>query len=161
MQTEDYARKLESEQRHFRDMEEVHDLPKIFHYWSNRYIRPMVEEFGFTLAEDLYAGSLLETAKRSDNNFPYFVSIGSGNGDLEVRLATMLRAANESLIERKARRESLPLEPAPPPSRRGIWGPRLRSRRLRCQFVRRLQKQCQRILIRDTWPKLSMRIPAW
>jgi hypothetical protein len=92
MQQQDYERKLRNEQRHFQDQEEVHALPEIFHYWSNRYVRPMVEEFGFASAEQLYAQWMLRAAQQTGGT-ARFVSIGAGNGDLEVRLSVMLRDA--------------------------------------------------------------------
>jgi hypothetical protein len=62
-QESEYERKLRREQDHFGGVANIHDLPPIFHYWSNKYIRPLVEEFGFTLPEELYAKYLALTVK--------------------------------------------------------------------------------------------------
>ncbi|MCW5965352.1 MAG: methyltransferase domain-containing protein, partial [Bryobacterales bacterium] len=91
MQAEDYARKLRFEQQHFQDQEEVHDLPEIFHYWSNRHVLPMLQSCGFVNDEDLYTQYLRRAADACTGGVPRFISIGAGNGDLEVRVAQRLR----------------------------------------------------------------------
>ncbi|MCY4587339.1 MAG: putative Ig domain-containing protein [Bryobacterales bacterium] len=89
--SEDYRKKLEKEQDHFRDLHDVHDLPPIFHYWAHTYIRPMAGEYGFTIAEELYARYLAKAADNGGDPSPVFLSIGSGNCDAEIRVARMLR----------------------------------------------------------------------
>ncbi len=91
-----YAAKLEVERLFFEDNIQVHDLPPIFHYWSNKYIRPMHEEFGFTMAEDMYTKYLSRAAGTCGGKTPIFVSLGSGNCDLEIRVVQMLKAAGLS-----------------------------------------------------------------
>lgn len=91
MQAEDYARKLRFEQQHFQDQEEVHALPEIFHYWSNQYVLPMLQSCGFVNDEDMYAQYLRRAADACGEAVPRFISIGAGNGDLEVRVAERLR----------------------------------------------------------------------
>ena len=88
---DDYQKKLEKEQDHFRDLDDVYDLPPIFHYWSDTYVRPMAEEYGFTIAEELYAEYLARAAAKTGDASPVFLSIGSGNCDAEIRVARMLR----------------------------------------------------------------------
>lgn len=89
----DYERRLEREIANYADDVDVHALPEIFHYWSNKYIRPWFEEVGTTHPEDLFVKYLLEAAKHSKNERPRFVSIGAGNCDAEAMIA-------EQLIER-------------------------------------------------------------
>ena len=86
-----YRKKLEKEQDHFRDLDDVHNLPPIFHYWADTYVRPMAEEYGFTSAEELYARYLARAADKSGDPSPIFLSVGSGNCDAEIRVARMLR----------------------------------------------------------------------
>ena len=38
----DYASRIAAEREIFAGQTEVHDLPAIFHYWSNLYLRPYV-----------------------------------------------------------------------------------------------------------------------
>jgi len=86
-----YRKKLTNEQDHFRDLDHVHDLPPIFHYWADTYVRPMAEEYGFTNAEDLYVKYLVRAAEKCGGASPAFLSVGSGNCDAEIRVARRLR----------------------------------------------------------------------
>ena len=87
----DYSSRLEQELANFADDIDVHALPQIFHYWSNRYVRPWFEEVGTTHPEDLFAHYLIQAAKSAEDA-PRFLSIGSGNCDAEVAVALDLRA---------------------------------------------------------------------
>ena len=89
--TRRYAGRLKAEAGVFSDMAEVHDLPPIFHYWSNTYLRPMLEEHGFSNPDEFFAKFLSEGAARSGARVPTFLSVGSGNCDTEVRVAKLLR----------------------------------------------------------------------
>ena len=82
-----YRRRLEREIANYADDTNVHDLPEIFHYWSNRYVRPWFEAVDTTHPEDLFARYLLEAARCSDADTPRFLSIGAGNCDAEVGIA--------------------------------------------------------------------------
>lgn len=86
----DYRAKLEREIEHFKDVD-VHALPPIFHYWSNAHLRPLFDECGIHDIDGFFAEHLFESARRCGGP-ARFVSIGSGNCDLEVRVATRLRA---------------------------------------------------------------------
>jgi|GEM_PF-1000162 len=92
MQVDDYRKKLTYEQEHYQEIEEIHDLPAIFHYWSNRYVRPILEEIGLSREEHIYTQSMLRAARACGEKTPRFISIGAGNSDLEIKLAQMLRA---------------------------------------------------------------------
>ena len=81
----EYEQKLRREQDHFGGVANIHDLPPIFHYWSNKYIRPLVEEFGFTLAEELYAKYLASDCKAGTKETPVFSSVGAGDGEPKSR----------------------------------------------------------------------------
>ena len=86
-----YERKLRNEQDNFRDQSNVHDLPPIFHYWADTYVRPMAAEYGFTNAEQLYAKYLALSARAAPREAAVFLSLGAGNCDAEVRVARTLR----------------------------------------------------------------------
>ena len=91
-----YAGRLAAEDRIYRDDADVHDLPDIFHYWSNRYIRPKLEAFGFATPEQMFRKYVGEHCRRHPNQAKRFVSFGSGNCDLEVELALDLHAQGSS-----------------------------------------------------------------
>jgi SAM-dependent methyltransferase len=88
-----YEQKLEKEKNIYKDVVDVNELPPIFHYWSNKYLRPIFEEYGFSSSDEFFATYLLESARRCAAQNPVFVSIGSGNCDAEVRIAQILLKA--------------------------------------------------------------------
>ncbi|MEM1183121.1 MAG: class I SAM-dependent methyltransferase [Acidobacteriota bacterium] len=81
--------RLEEEIQTYRDVENVHDLPEIFHLWSNRYVLPKLWDCGFLTLDDFYLHYLAEACHGSPGRAT-IVSVGSGNGDLEVGLAKRL-----------------------------------------------------------------------
>ena len=86
-----YAERLAKEQEIFRDQVEINDLPPIFHYWSNKYLRAWTEELGFSNPDQFFAKHLYEAAERTGDVPARFVSVGSGNCDTEVRVAKIVR----------------------------------------------------------------------
>ena len=90
---ESYAARLQAETAVYKDVADINVLPAIFHYWSNAYLRPMLEEFGVSNPDQFFAKYLLESARAGGGEAPVFVSIGSGNCDTEVRVALLLKQA--------------------------------------------------------------------
>jgi SAM-dependent methyltransferase len=88
-----YAARLATETQIFRDQIDVNALPEIFHYWSNKFLRPMLEEFGVSNPDQFFARYLQESAAACGEAEPVFVSIGAGNCDTEVRVAHLLKKA--------------------------------------------------------------------
>lgn len=87
--SDNYDEKLSQEFVIFSEDIDVHNLPDIFHYWSNKYLKPMIEEIGCAGVEQFYAKYLFESV--SNLSGPYeFVSIGSGNADVEINVAKFL-----------------------------------------------------------------------
>lgn len=86
-----YLKRLEKERTHFATCENVHNLPDIFHYWSNKYLRPALEQCGFSNPDEFFAIQLEKTFGGNPQMQRRFVSIGAGNCDTEVRLAVMLK----------------------------------------------------------------------
>ena len=88
-----YHTRMASELATFETQVNVHDLPEIFHYWSNRYLRPMMESFGFSHPDAFFEqqlGEAYDRTLRSEQEPARFVSIGSGNCDTEVPIAEAL-----------------------------------------------------------------------
>ena len=114
----EYARRLLNEKGHFDECLDVHALPDIFHYWSNRYIRPMFEPFGFISPNDFFLRYVRGKCQGTHGRTTTIVSIGAGNCDLETELAEQLVAdgfqdfridcleINENMIERARARAS-------------------------------------------------------
>ncbi|GLQ48019.1 hypothetical protein GCM10007862_30700 [Dyella lipolytica] len=88
-----YDAKLAAEKKYYKDVVNINELPEIFHYWSNKYLRPMLEEYGFANSDEFFAKYFLESAQRCNATSPTFVSVGSGNCDTEVRVAGLLQKA--------------------------------------------------------------------
>lgn len=88
-----YSARLAAETLAYKDVADINVLPGIFHYWSNKYLRPMIEEYGFSNPDQFFAKYLLESAHACGAQGPHFASIGAGNCDTEVRVAKLLREA--------------------------------------------------------------------
>lgn len=92
MPDNDYQSRFDQELKNYSEDVNVHELPEIFHYWSNRYVRPWFEQVGTTHPEDLFAKYMLEAARAGDNDPAWFLSIGAGNCDAEAAIASDLRS---------------------------------------------------------------------
>jgi SAM-dependent methyltransferase len=92
MPDQSYQARIAAEKGIYEDCLEVHNLPAIFHYWSNRYVRPQLEAFGFSSPNGMFRKYLEAQYERGSNGTQRFVSLGSGNCDLEIELAGHLRA---------------------------------------------------------------------
>ena len=77
----------------YRAVENVHDLPQIFHYWSNKYLVPKYRQFGFSNPKDFYRLYMLQACQEHSEKRLCFVSIGSGNCDTEIEIIESLWAA--------------------------------------------------------------------
>lgn len=86
-----YQTRLSAEKRFYKDCEAVHNLPEIFHYWSNKYVRPKLEQFGFSSPNAMFENYLTAAHRRQTSGVRHFASLGSGNCDLEVELAFNLK----------------------------------------------------------------------
>lgn len=87
----EYKTKIKKELLTFNENINIHELPEIFHYWSNKYLRPMLEEYNISHPDDLFANYMFDSALSCNVDKPTFVSIGSGNCDTEVRVAKLLK----------------------------------------------------------------------
>ena len=73
----------------FAEEEVVNDLPRIFHYWSNTFLRPKLETFGFGYPEDFFAWQI-ERQVQALGRPAAVISIGAGNADTEMTIAKLL-----------------------------------------------------------------------
>ncbi len=81
-----YSRRSEREIEHFKDVEVVHDLPEIFHYWSNKYVRPILEQFGFSNPNEFFLLYLKKVCRAHPRRRCRLVSLGAGNAETELLL---------------------------------------------------------------------------
>ena len=83
---------MEQELARYRSVEKVHDLPDIYHVWSHAFLGPKLEAVGFSSIESMWAEAIGQVAAESDGHRLEIVSLGSGNCDLELDLASRLIA---------------------------------------------------------------------
>lgn len=86
----EYSTRLRNEIANFKDCEIVHDLPEIFHYWSNRYLLPKYQELGYTHPEDFFLKQIAVACQ--NHSHVNAVSIGAGNCDAEIGISRQLLA---------------------------------------------------------------------
>ena len=91
-----YESRISSEIDIYRDCIDVHNLPPIFHYWSNRHVRPMLERHGFSDPAGLFQMAFENQCAKYAGKALSFLSVGSGNCDLEIKIAARLRATGYS-----------------------------------------------------------------
>jgi SAM-dependent methyltransferase len=83
-----YKEKLEAQIEQYRQVENIHDLPDIFHYWSEKHLRPLTNEvLGVDSIVEFYAKSFFEAA---DSGLKRFLSIGAGDCSLEINITNRL-----------------------------------------------------------------------
>ena len=88
----DYQMKLAKEIEYYRSVSNVHDLPEIFHYWSNKYLVPKFRQFGFGNPKEFFATYMLKVLAGKTTDPTYLISIGSGNCEFEIEIAERLLA---------------------------------------------------------------------
>src|SRR5580704_7952678 len=91
-----YQEALAREKDIFENCLNVHDLPEIYHYWSSRHLRPKLLSFGFDSANAMFAKYLEEQCLQAASGPKRFVSLGSGNCELEIELARKLNSCGHS-----------------------------------------------------------------
>ena len=87
-----YGEALAREKHLYGNCLNVHDLPEIFHYWSHRYLRPKLLPFGFESPNAMFSRFLEGRCREAGKRPARFVSLGSGNCDLEIEVALKLLA---------------------------------------------------------------------
>lgn len=88
---DDYRAKVSAELERYAEQEEVHDLPAIYHFWSERYCLPLFKEMGFADLNDFFDSHVAEQCRRRSPERARLVSLGAGNGDTEIGIAVRLR----------------------------------------------------------------------
>jgi SAM-dependent methyltransferase len=92
--TVDYERRLLSERASFSGCQSHQELPAIFNYWSNRYLRPKLESLGYSTPEEVFCRHFERAYKAGNGADRAFVSLGSGSCATEIRIAKFLLERN-------------------------------------------------------------------
>lgn len=85
-----YQDRIARELHQYADCANVHELPAIFHYWSNKHLAPMFESMGIQDPEHFYLVHVQKFHQRFPDHNIRIASVGCGNCDMEVRLARRL-----------------------------------------------------------------------
>lgn len=83
-----YRTRCEVERFVYRSVKAVGDLPPIFHYWSNKYLQPVLMEQGYESPDDFF---WKEIAARARTGAVRILSIACGRAELETAIAQRLR----------------------------------------------------------------------
>jgi len=86
-----YDARVASEIDIYRECTDVHNLPPIFHYWSDRHLRPKLEQRGFKDPAEMFLVMLRRQCAQHPDSKVRILSAGSGNCELEVGVAAGLR----------------------------------------------------------------------
>jgi SAM-dependent methyltransferase len=93
-----YDSRIQSELETFHDLN-VQDLPPVMHYWSNKYLAPMLAPFGFTDAIQFVRIYMARVCRQFPGETVFFLSVGAGTCASEINIAEWLR---ENSIENYA-----------------------------------------------------------
>lgn len=86
-----YQDRVANELSNFDQCTNVHELPEIFHYWSNKHLAPVkFHQFGITDPEQFFFLYAVKFHERFPDKSIMMVSLGCGNCDMEARLARRL-----------------------------------------------------------------------
>lgn len=75
----------------------VHDLPEIFHYWSNSYVRPQLEAIGFSSPDDFFFRTIVAEGARLGRSVRC-LSVGTGRCETEIALALRLQQQGSTAV---------------------------------------------------------------
>ncbi len=96
-----HADRVQTEQRHFSGCQTHNQLPEIYHYWSNTYLRPKLERIGFSHPDAMFCRYFELAYLANQSPHRHFLSLGTGNCKTEVMLARHLveRGLSDFVIE--------------------------------------------------------------
>ena len=90
--SESYRDRIAHERATYENNLEIHNLPEIFHYWSNEHVYPKLRQLGLEEDRDLFKSCLENCCTTQRPQARRFASFGAGNCDLEIELALHLEA---------------------------------------------------------------------
>jgi SAM-dependent methyltransferase len=84
-----YEQRIAAQIEQYAQTTDMHDLPQVFHFWSNNYLRPCVEQvFEAVSIHDVFANAFCDCHRPGESNA--ILSIGSGDGSIEIAVARAL-----------------------------------------------------------------------
>jgi ubiquinone/menaquinone biosynthesis C-methylase UbiE len=85
-----YEDRVGQELAGYDEVEEVHQLPPIYHFWSQRHVLPLLHEVGLESLDGWWDDAVAEVCAARAPRSARLVSLGAGNGDLETAMAARL-----------------------------------------------------------------------
>lgn len=85
-----HADRIKAEQLHFSGCQDQYQLPEIFTWWSNKYVRPKFERLGLSSPDAMFCRYFEQAYVADRFDTRYFLSLGTGNCATEVMLAKHL-----------------------------------------------------------------------
>jgi SAM-dependent methyltransferase len=86
-----YASQVRMEIDTYTGIENVHDLPAIAHYWSEKYLCPLLEPFGFRNSVEFFRIYIAQVCAKKPQQTVSILSVGAGNCATEINIAEWLR----------------------------------------------------------------------
>src|SRR5215470_13096360 len=86
-----HASRMQTEIDTYAGVENVHDLPAIAHYWSEKYVVPMFIPFGFRSSPDFFRTYIAKACANKTEQIVSILSVGAGNCTTELDIAGWLR----------------------------------------------------------------------
>ncbi len=85
-----YDDRVLTERQFFSGCQTQNELPEIYHYWSNKYLRPKLERLGFPHPDEMFNQYFARAYVTSPSKVRRFLSIGTGGCRTEVTIAKHL-----------------------------------------------------------------------
>src|SRR5437867_4207914 len=86
-----YRSRVRNEIGIYSGIENVHDLPAIAHYWSEKYVSPMLTPFGFRNSIEFFRTYIARICTSRTGETIFILSVGAGNCATEINIAEWLR----------------------------------------------------------------------
>jgi hypothetical protein len=83
--TKSYEDKIEEQIAQYKNTENMHDLPGVYHLWRHDYVGP-----GLKKVFDVRYVEAFENAVKHNPEVPVFLSLGCGDGGVEIGIARTL-----------------------------------------------------------------------
>ena len=85
-----YQDRIQAELANYSGIENVHDLPPIMNYWSNKYLVPIIQGFGFSNSNEMFRIYIARVCREFPEEVCAVLSIGCGDSATEINNAQWL-----------------------------------------------------------------------
>jgi SAM-dependent methyltransferase len=86
-----YSSRRRRELETFSSIENVHDLPGIAHYWSEKYVVPLIAPLGFRSSIECFRTYIGRMCNENAPSTAFILSVGAGDCATEINIAEWLR----------------------------------------------------------------------